>query len=186
MNDPILMAPCPHYKKYHCYWQMFETRPQWFQMQPPHTPNSPWRLLWGSRATTFLLMPHYCRLSATYTAGISAPFIPSLNGIINFCLSYHLPFLSLWRLLIYSKTDQIPFLSALPSGSSLAIGLLPGNQNLAVSPAASPSILTQHSQQCFRFPFFTFFSKPASCRFLLLMFVYLTAYKQLRSDSQFP
>lgn len=93
-------------------------------------PNSLWRLLWGSRATTFLLMLHYCRHSATYTPGISAPFIPSLNGNINFCLSYHLPFPILWRLLIYSKTDQIPFLSAPPNVSSLAIGLLPGSHKI--------------------------------------------------------
>lgn len=84
-------------------------------------------------------------------------------------------------------SSQIPFLAAPPKIFSLAIGLLPGNHKIWLSvllPAQGS--LTQHSQQCFRFPFFTFFSKPASRRFLLLMFVYFTAYKQLRSDSHFP
>lgn len=68
-------------------------------------------------------------------------------------------------------SSHIAFLAAFSKIFSLPIGLLPGNHKICLP------VLLPACKQCFRFPFFTFFSKSASCRLLLLMFVYFTAYK---------
>lgn len=190
MCDPTLMSKCPHYKKYHCNWQMFATQPQWLE----GTLTAPLSHLkfavkaalgiWRCNNIAFhasLLQTHCYRQTWSFSTFHTIfkwkfkvlPFIPFTFSHItlgSFPLSSH-----------------IPFLAAPPKIFSVAIGLLPGNHKIWLSvllPAQGS--LTQHSQQCFRSPFFTFFSKPASRRFLLLMFVYFTAYKQLRSDSHFP
>lgn len=192
MYEPTLMGKCPHYKKYHCNRQMIEIQSQWregtLNAAISH-PKFTVKTALGTRSCNSivfhasLLQAHsYCQTWSFSTFHTTfkwkfkgLPFISSTFSHItlgNFPIS-----------------SQITFLAAPPKIFSLAIGLLPGNHKIRLSvllPAQGS--LTQHSQQCFakNFHFSTFFSKSVSCRFLLLMFVYFTAYKQLRSNSQFP
>lgn len=177
---------CPHYKKYCRNWQMFETRPQWLEgtlnAAISHPKFAVKTALGIQRCNSIALHASHC-YHQTWS-------FSTFHTIFKWTFKALLFLSSIFSHIILGSfpiSSQIPFLAAPPKIFSLAIVLLPGNHKIWLSvllPAWGS--LTQHSQQCFRFPFFTFFSKPASRRFLLLMFVYFTAYKQLRSDSQFP
>lgn len=169
MYDPTLMSEYPRYKKYCCNWQAFETQPQWLEgnlnsgiSHPKFTVKTVlgiWRC--NSIALHAPLLQTHCYHQTQSFRNLHTIFKWKSKG---------LPFTSSTfshiTLESFPISSQIPFLAVLPKICSLAIRMLPGNQKICFSvllPAEGS--LTQHSQQCFRIPFFTFFSKPASHRF---------------------
>lgn len=149
---------------------------------PSHTPTSPLRLFWDQEVQKYcLFMLHYCKCTAVTRLVCLVPFILYLFEKLKL---FHLPFLTLSGEAFWSHPRYHFYLFLLRSLDWQKDCFQVIIKSGCLLPAWGS--FTQHSKPCFRFPFFTFFSRSASRRFLLLMFVYFTAYKQLRSDSQLP
>lgn len=148
---------------------------------PPHTPTSPLRLFWWSGSAKVLLV--YASLLQMYCCDQACVF-GTFHTLFEKLKLFHLPFLTLPGEAFWSHPRYHFYLFLLRSLDWQKDCFQVIIKSGCLLPAWGS--FTQHSKQCFRFPFFTFFSRSASRRFLLLMFVYFTAYKQLRSDSQLP
>ena len=190
MCDPTLMGKCPHYQKYPCDWQMFVTQPQWLEGTLNAAISHPTfavKMTLGIRRWDSIALHASPLQTHHYHQNWSFSTFHSIFKWDFKALPFVSPTFSHITLRSFLIFSQIPFLDASPKRFSLAVRLLPGNHKIWLS-VLLPALgsLTQSSQQCFKFSFFMFFSKPPSCRFLLLMFVYFTGYKQLRSDSLFP